>query len=241
MYYIRIAEDFTVSMAMEFNKAVKFITTCTPFGKKLIIFITSPGGNVTALASIFNELERLRATVAGIEIITVAETMAASCGFMLWCMGDKRFVKGQYTELMCHSMQVWQSSTRKTPEVLESKAKQVKVLQTSLYKAITDMNGIPNNLLDLLHRNTHEIVLYGHTMNKGNIHNSVTAESEDDKDGLIADFKTAFCTSDFATVIIDIVPKIQIQEAGVIELSTVPHKNDTAKAKFRVEGKVSLV
>lgn len=68
--------------------------------RPLYVNISSRGGEADALFAILDMLEGCKEEW-GCNVITMCDGYAHSCGFILWCYGDERYM-GKYGELMCH-------------------------------------------------------------------------------------------------------------------------------------------
>lgn len=68
--------------------------------RPLYINISSRGGEADALFAILDMLDDCKEEW-DCKIITKCDGFAHSCGFILWCYGDERYM-GQWGELMCH-------------------------------------------------------------------------------------------------------------------------------------------
>ena len=68
--------------------------------RPLYINISSRGGEADALFAILDMLDSCKEEW-GCKIITTCDGYAQSCGFILFCYGDERYM-GQWRELMCH-------------------------------------------------------------------------------------------------------------------------------------------
>lgn len=80
------------------NKFQEFIETLPSTTDTIKIRIDSPGGVVTSLARIVNYLKDFKGTVE-----TYNDGMAASCAFMLFMEGDKRY-SNSYAMFLAHSI-----------------------------------------------------------------------------------------------------------------------------------------
>lgn len=68
--------------------------------RPLYVNISSRGGEADALFAILDMLDSCKEEW-GCKIITNCDGYAQSCGFILYCYGDERYM-GQWSELMCH-------------------------------------------------------------------------------------------------------------------------------------------
>ena len=68
--------------------------------RPLYVNITSRGGEADALFAILDMLDYCKEEW-GCKIITNCDGYAQSCGFILWCYGDERYM-GRHGEVMCH-------------------------------------------------------------------------------------------------------------------------------------------
>lgn len=68
--------------------------------RPLYINISSRGGEADVLFAILDMLDSCKEEW-GCKIITNCDGYAQSCGFILFCYGDERYM-GQWSELMCH-------------------------------------------------------------------------------------------------------------------------------------------
>lgn len=70
--------------------------------RPLYINISSRGGEADVLFAILDMLDSCKEEW-GCKIITTCDGYAQSCGFILWCYGDERYM-GRYGELMTHAI-----------------------------------------------------------------------------------------------------------------------------------------
>lgn len=105
--------------------------------KPLLINISSYGGFADSLLAILDILESLKAEW-GCRIITNANGYAHSCGFILWCYGDDRYM-GEYAELMCHQVSYGLNSNILNHDI---ELKRNKKLQEKIDKIICEKTSL---------------------------------------------------------------------------------------------------
>ena len=107
--------------------------------KPIILNINSPGGQVDELMALVDMLESMPAPV-----ITRAYGEICSCGFVLFCIGDERYV-GPNTSLMYHEL--WYGVCGKDSEVKNYHMNSKKV-QKRIDKLIKTKTGVTLKQLD---------------------------------------------------------------------------------------------
>ena len=107
--------------------------------KPIILNINSPGGHVDELFALVDMLESMPAPV-----ITRAYGEIASCGFVLFCVGDERYV-GPNVSLMYH--EIWYGICGKDSEVKNYHLNSKKV-QKRIDRLIKAKTGISLKQLD---------------------------------------------------------------------------------------------
>jgi ATP-dependent protease ClpP protease subunit len=115
--------------------------------KPIILNINSPGGNVDELIALVDMLESMPAPV-----ITRAYGLIASCGFVLFCIGDERYV-GPNASIMYHELSygIWgKDSEIKNYHEYASK------LQKRIDRLIKNKTGITLKKLNEWKTNTHD-------------------------------------------------------------------------------------
>lgn len=91
-------EEEDAEILYKHSQQIKQLQDPTQLLKPIIININSPGGDVDELVGLVDLLESIPAPV-----ITRAYGQVCSCGFVLFCMGDERYV-GNNTSLMYHEL-----------------------------------------------------------------------------------------------------------------------------------------
>ena len=101
--------------------------------KPIIININSPGGHVDELVGLVDLLESVPAP-----IVTRAYGQVCSCGFVLFCIGDERYV-GNNTSLMYHELSygIWGKDSE-----IKNYHDYAKKLQKRMDKMITSKTGL---------------------------------------------------------------------------------------------------
>lgn len=206
-YSIKLNGPFNMSMALQFEAAVDYITKKSGCRNKLYIHITSYGGNAYALAQMMDTLSAARSSNSSLEVTTVAVGVAMSSGALLWCMGNLRYIQGDHTVLMFHRMQVSSpggfGTQSQSADEQYAKAEQNQVLQSMVFDSVQDWlreGGV--SLSSLINdNNSNEIYLYGKHIRTGDVSKSVvcSVEDEDHKATLISKFNEYFCNGRFCT------------------------------------------
>lgn len=91
-------EEEDAEILYKHSLQIKQLEDPTQLLKPIIININSPGGSVDELVGLVDLLESVPAPV-----ITRAYGQICSCGFVLFCVGDERYV-GPNTSLMYHEL-----------------------------------------------------------------------------------------------------------------------------------------
>lgn len=116
--------------------------------RPLYINISSHGGFCSSLLAILDILEEVKEEW-GCTIITKCNGYAESCGFILWCTGDERYM-GKYGELMVHSIAYSYNSNLLEHE---KELKRTKKMQEKIDKVIMEKTGIKKQQLNKWYKN----------------------------------------------------------------------------------------
>jgi ATP-dependent protease ClpP protease subunit len=122
--------------------------------KNLYVDITSHGGSVCCLFAILDILQTLKEEW-GCNIVTRAFGYAESCGFALFCYGDRREM-GKYSELMCHQISYGINNNLIGHE---QELKRTKAIQRKLDKVITEKTGLTQNQLNKWYKSDKDIFI----------------------------------------------------------------------------------
>lgn len=111
--------------------------------RPLYVNISSHGGYLASLLAILDILQDLK-DEWDCTIMTNCSGYAESCGFILWCFGDERYM-GKYGELMCHTIKYnWEGS----PDDHEKELKRTKQMQTKIDNIIMEKTPISKKQLN---------------------------------------------------------------------------------------------
>ena len=115
--------------------------------KPIILNINSPGGHVDELLALVDMLESMPAPV-----ITRAYGQVCSCGFVLFCMGDERYV-GNNTTLMYHEVAygIWGKDSE-----VKAQHDYSKKLQKRIDRLIVKKTGLKLKQLDAWRKEVHD-------------------------------------------------------------------------------------
>lgn len=91
-------EEEDAEILYKHSQQIRQVADPTQLLKPIIVNINSPGGFVTELMAIVDMLESMPATV-----ITRGYGQICSCGFVLFCMGDERYI-GNNATIMYHEL-----------------------------------------------------------------------------------------------------------------------------------------
>lgn len=91
-------EEEDAEVLYKHSQQIKQLADPTQLLKPIVLNINSPGGYVDELLALVDMLESMSAPV-----ITRAYGKICSCGFVLFCMGDQRYV-GNNASLMYHEL-----------------------------------------------------------------------------------------------------------------------------------------
>ena len=111
--------------------------------RPLYINISSHGGFASDLLAILDILEDLK-NEWKCTIITNCNGYAESCGFLLWCFGDERYM-GTYGELMCHQISY---NYENNLSGHEQELKRTKKIQEKIDKIIMAKTGLTKKILN---------------------------------------------------------------------------------------------
>ena len=219
-YSIHVRGTFNETMALQFKKAVDYVTNFSGCRNALYIYIQSFGGSTFALGDMINTLRAAQTTTPGLTITTIADGWAMSAGFFLWAMGDKgkRYVQGKLSVLMAHSMQLYKQGGSSTTGADLSEAKTNIILEAMLFDVIDRQLGL--NLKELIDSNNGEIYLYGEHMTSDAIYKSVTLSKDSEKYAAVVNsFKASFCNDDFCAGVRTVIMPIVEIECSISEMN----------------------
>ena len=91
-------EEEDAEILYKHSQQIRQLADPTQLLKPIILNINSPGGHVDELMALVDMLESMPAPV-----VTRAYGQVCSCGFVLFCVGDERYV-GNNTSLMYHEL-----------------------------------------------------------------------------------------------------------------------------------------
>lgn len=122
--------------------------------RNLYVDITSHGGSVCCLFAILDILQTLKEEW-GCNIVTRAFGYAESCGFILWCFGNRREM-GKYSTLMYHliSYGINENLTGHQEEL-----KRTNAIQKKLDKVITEKTRLTQNQLNKWRKSNKDIFI----------------------------------------------------------------------------------
>lgn len=140
--------------------------------RPLYVNISSRGGEADALFAILDMLDSCKEEW-GCKIITNCDGYAQSCGFILWCYGDERYM-GRYGELMTHAI-----SYRMNGFVHEheQELKRSQKIQRKIDNIITSHTPLTQKQLNKWYRNGDRFIDYEEALKL----KLITIEEEDEK------------------------------------------------------------
>ena len=140
-------EEEDAEILYKHSQQIKQLSDPTQLLKPIIININSPGGYVDELFALIDMLESMSAPV-----ITRAYGKVCSCGFVLFCIGDERYV-GNNASLMYHEIAygIWGKDSE-----VESYQKYAKKIQKRLDKLISVKTGITLKKLNEWKKEVHD-------------------------------------------------------------------------------------
>ena len=140
-------EEEDAEILYKHSQQIKQLSDPTQLLKPIIININSPGGYVDELFALIDMLESMNAPV-----ITRAYGKVCSCGFVLFCIGDERYV-GNNASLMYHEIAygIWGKDSE-----VESYQKYAKKIQKRLDKLISVKTGITLKKLNEWKKEVHD-------------------------------------------------------------------------------------
>lgn len=140
-------EEEDAEILYKHSQQIKQLSDPTQLLKPIIININSPGGYVDELFALIDMLESMSAPV-----VTRAYGKVCSCGFVLFCIGDERYV-GNNASLMYHEIAygIWGKDSE-----VESYQKYAKKIQKRLDKLISVKTGITLKKLNEWKKEVHD-------------------------------------------------------------------------------------
>ena len=140
-------EEEDAEILYKHSQQINQLSDPTQLLKPIIININSPGGYVDELFALIDMLESMNAPV-----VTRAYGKVCSCGFVLFCIGDERYV-GNNASLMYHEIAygIWGKDSE-----VESYQKYAKKIQKRLDKLISVKTGITLKKLNEWKKEVHD-------------------------------------------------------------------------------------
>ena len=140
-------EEEDAEILYKHSQQIRQLQDPTQLLKPIIININSPGGEVDQLLGLVDLLESMPAPV-----ITRAYGQVCSCGFVLFCMGDERYV-GNNASLMYHEVSygIWGKDSE-----VKSYQKYTEKLQKRLDKLIASKTGVKLKTLKAWRESAHD-------------------------------------------------------------------------------------
>lgn len=140
-------EEEDAEILYKHSQQIKQLSDPTQLLKPIILNINSPGGYVDELFALIDMLESMSAPV-----VTRAYGKVCSCGFVLFCIGDERYV-GNNASLMYHEIAygIWGKDSE-----VESYQKYAKKIQKRLDKLISVKTGITLKKLNEWKKEVHD-------------------------------------------------------------------------------------
>jgi ATP-dependent protease ClpP protease subunit len=141
--YVITVNKFNEGSARKFNLDMeKANQTGQPF---IPIVIDSYGGEVYSLLGMIEQIQ-----TSLIPVVTIVESKAISCGAILFCMGQERYMS-KHSTLMFH--EVSNVSWGKSHEI-ETNSKHTSALNKKIFELASKNIAQPNNFIyDLVHKN----------------------------------------------------------------------------------------
>ena len=140
-------EEEDAEILYKHSQQIKQLSDPTQLLKPIILNINSPGGYVDELFALIDMLESMSAPV-----VTRAYGKVCSCGFVLFCIGDERYV-GNNASLMYHEIAygIWGKDSE-----VESYQKYAKKIQKRIDKLISNKTGITLKKLNEWKKEVHD-------------------------------------------------------------------------------------
>lgn len=140
-------EEEDAEILYNHSQQIRQLEDPTRLLKPIIININSPGGSVDELLALVDMLESMPAPV-----ITRGYGQICSCGFVLFCMGDERYI-GNNASLMYHELAygIWGKDSE-----VESYHKFTKKIQKRLDKIVTNKTGLTLKILNEWKNSVHD-------------------------------------------------------------------------------------
>lgn|GEM_PF-789620 len=107
----------------------------------LPIRIDSYGGHAYSVIGLMDYIDNIRNQ--GIEVVTICVGKAMSCGSILFCMGDRRYV-GDRSMLLFHRVSGW---THGNQDDIQVEAEEIKRLDNTIYNDLSIRMGKEKNYL----------------------------------------------------------------------------------------------
>lgn len=135
-----IDTDTATMVANSLRKAEETGQTIVP------MFIESVGGSVYALMCIIESMRRCR-----VPIYTFTSGQAASCAACIFCSGKRRFMT-RHARLLIHDVSVdFSSETSMTSSNIKIEAKEMRILNKTIFQIIAENTGhAPNFFVNLI-------------------------------------------------------------------------------------------
>ena len=140
-------EEEDAEILYKHSQQIRQLEDPTQLLKPIIVNINSPGGYVTELLALVDMLESMPCPV-----ITRAYGQVCSCGFVLFCVGDERYV-GNNTTLMYHELAygMWGKDSE-----IKAYHDQSKKLQKRIDRLIAKKTGLKLKQLDAWKKEVHD-------------------------------------------------------------------------------------
>ena len=140
-------EEEDAEILYKHSQQIRQLEDPTQLLKPIIININSPGGYVNELMALVDMLESMPCPV-----ITRAYGQVCSCGFVLFCVGDERYV-GNNTTLMYHELAygIWGKDSE-----IKAQHDYSKKLQKRIDKLIAKKTGLKLKQLDAWKKEVHD-------------------------------------------------------------------------------------
>lgn len=130
--------------------------------RPLYVNITSHGGYACSLFAVLDILQDLK-NEWDCTIITNCSGYAESCGFILWCFGDERYM-GKYGELMTHYVSY---GCQGNPEDHDFELKRTKRMQKKINKIICEKTPLTEQQLNKWYKKGDKFIDYDEAMELG--------------------------------------------------------------------------
>lgn len=140
-------EEEDAEILYKHSQQLRQLADPTQLLKPIILNINSPGGHVDELMALVDVLESMPAPV-----VTRAYGQVCSCGFVLFCIGDERYV-GNNASLMYHELAygIWGKDSE-----IKNYHDYAKKLQKRLDRLIVNKTGMTFKKLNEWKKETHD-------------------------------------------------------------------------------------